>query len=515
MRGKVWRMAWPTITEQCLNLTVGLNEVFLVGHLSKEAGARLGYDSAQGLAAVSLGQFFNWIALAAFNGIGIATTALVARSIGAKEPQKGIVYGRQALLMAFGLGVFMSLVLYFAGPFMLFLLGADGQLMEIGTTFVHTTALGMPFFALLVAGNGCLRGKGDTRTPLIVMLLVNVTNIAVAWLLVNGQFGLPALGVEGAALGAVTSWAIGSVLVVSKLLFGLRIGPSNRDFRIPLSLKFNREAAGAIFSQGLPTVAEQWTFQVGIFFFARILVSQGTVIYAGHNAIINIDSISFLPGIGLGIANTVLVGQALGAGKPEEAELYAKTAYKMGLFFMTIMGGTFFFFPEFFLGLLIGDPRVIAAATPGLRIAGLFDPLVGTGFILTGALRGAGDTRFPLYVRMLSSIVVRVSLGYLFMQVLGLGLLGGRLAMGADTTLLAALVIWRFRSGRWKTIWQERANRRLGHGLGHQAARNIEEPQIKPALAGGQPALVSTRSGFGATSTSPAPQAAMSAPDAD
>ncbi len=460
IRRQVWRLAWPTILEQCLNLTVGLNEVFLIGHLSLKASQFLGYSSALALAATSLGQFFGWIVLAAFNGVGIATTALIARAIGGRKPKEAANYARQALVIAFFVGLVLGVTMYFSGPFLLLLLGAEGQLQETALGFVHITAFAAPFYALLVAGNACLRGSGDTRTPLIIMLLVNGINISIAWLFINGEFGLPTMGVQGAALGGAVSWTLGAGLVLSRLWFGLPLSLTPRNFRVPLSLRVNLNTLKEIMGQALPTIAEQWSFQVGIFFFAHMLVSQGTIVYAAHNTVITIDSISFLPGIGIGIATTVLVGQSLGAGKSDQAQQFAFTAYKMGLAFMSIMGALFFFFPEVFLGLLINDKEVIATAAPGLRVAGLFDPFVGTAFIITGALRGAGDTRFPLYARMVSSIGVRVSVAYLLLEIFHLGLVGGRLAMGFDSVLLAGLVFWRFRSGQWKTIWQRRIDQR-------------------------------------------------------
>lgn len=456
-RRKVWRLAWPAITEQLLNLTVGLNEVFLIGHISKEASAKLGYDSATALASTSLGQFFSWIALAGYNGIGIATTALVARSVGAQERDKAGNYARQGIILAFIVGLATALIMYTMAPFLLLLLGAEGQLQEVGTLFVHTTALGMPFFALLVAGNACMRGSGDTRTPLLIMLMVNATNVAIAWIFINGQFGMPALGVQGAAMGAAVSWTLGAA-VVCGLVFGRKsVGRSAyNSFKVPFNLRLDRTTTSLMISQALPSSGEQWIFQIGIIFFSRMLVGLGTTTYAASNAVVSIDSISFLPGIGLGIAVTVLVGQSLGANKPEEARLFAFTAYKMGLIFMTTMGVCFFFFPEFFLGLLIADQEVVQAAVPGLRIAGLFDPVIGTAFIFIGALRGAGDTRFPLYVRMFTSVALRVSLGFLLIEVLHMGLIGARLAMGFDSVFMAGLVVWRFRQGKWQTIWQDR-----------------------------------------------------------
>ncbi len=455
-RKKVWRIAWPTITEQCLNLTVGLNEVFLLGHLAKEVSLKLGYDSATALSAASLGQFFGWIAFASFNGVGTAVTALVARSIGAKEHKKAESYAQQALLLSFGVGLLMAALMYVLAPALLSLLGAQGQLHDVATIFVQTTALGLPAFSVLVAGNATLRGIGNTRVPLVIMLVVNAVNIAVAWVFINGYFGMPILGARGAAMGAVASWTIGAGLVLACLFLNLKLWPAQRAFKVSFKLRLDFTMMNRIIGQAAPTVAEQWAFQIGIFIFARFLVSQGTLTYAAHNAVITIDSMSFLPAIGMGIANTVLVGQSLGAGRPEEARTYAITAYKMGLSFMAVMAVLFFIIPEFFLGLLIADPQVVATAVPALRIAAIFDPLICTVFILTGALRGAGDIRFPLYARMVSSIIVRVGVAFLLIEVAGLGLIGARLAMGADNALLAALVVWRFRSGKWKTIYKDR-----------------------------------------------------------
>ncbi|HEX2911968.1 MAG TPA: MATE family efflux transporter [Chloroflexia bacterium] len=472
-RRTVWRIAWPTIIEQCLNLTVGLNEVFLIGHLSAQAGAKLGYDSALALAASSLGNFFTWIVLSCFNGIGIATTALVARSFGARQPEQAGTYARQALILALLFGIGMAALMWFTAPYLLYLLGAEGQLNQLGTLFVHTTAFGMPLFAMLVTGNACLRGSGDTRTPLIVMMVVNAVNIAVAWIFVNGQFGIPALGVQGAALGGVTAWTCGALLVMARLIFGLKIGPTVRGFRVRPTYRLDRKIAKEILGLGLPTMGEQWAFQLGNVLFARMLIDQGVVVYAAHNAVINIDSISFLPGMGLGIANTVLVGQSLGAGKPEEAELYASAAYKMGLLFMGIMGLLFIAIPEVFLLALVDNHEVVAAAAPALRFAGLFEMFVGTSFILTGALRGAGDTRYPLYMRMVSSILVRVATAFLFIEILHLGLLGGRMAMAADVVFLSIMIFLRFKNGKWKTIWNTRT-------LNNATAQDAKVAPVEP-----------------------------------
>jgi putative MATE family efflux protein len=450
LRLGVWRLAWPTIGEQCLNLLVGLTDVFFVGHLTPAAAAELGYGSAEALTAAALGNFFTWVAFVTFSSMSIPATALVARAYGANNRQQAAHIGRQAMLMAVLLGIVVGALIHVSAPFLIEAFGATGSIATIGAQYLEITSWGMPLWAIMVTGSACLRGSGDTRTPLLVVMIVNGVNILGSSLLVNGAFGLPIMGVKGAATGAACAWTVGGLIIFFRLFMRHRHDTSDANLYLKFSLKFDGKIIRELTRIGLPTFGEQIFFQIAIFFFARLVVGLGTVSYAAHNAIITIDSISFLPGLGFGIANTILVGQCLGAGRPDLADRYAKTAYHMGLLFMSLMGLTFFIFPEFFLSLLVNDQAVIAAASGPLRIAGLFDPLIATVFIYIGALRGAGDTRFPMYGRIISSCGVRFILGYIFIEILGMGLVGVRLAMGLDSVVLATLILWRFRSGRWK-----------------------------------------------------------------
>ncbi len=457
LRKKVWSLAWPSIAESCLLLAIGLSDAFLLGHLSPEASAKLGYDNAAALAGASAGQFFNWSVNSIWMSIGIATTALVARSIGTGDRPRASIFARQSLIVSILAGMVFCLVALFLGREFLNLLGAEGNLANLGFLYLGTTAFGLPMNALLVAGNGSLRGSGDTRTPLFIMGCVNVVNIGVAWLLINGAFGLPVLGIRGAAIGAISGWSVGAFMVTTRLL---GLWPGDRKYlnalRIKFSLRLKLPDLQELVQIGLPTLGEQMVFQIGLIFFARFIVSLGTVTYAGFSAIINIDSASFLPGLGIATAGTVLVGQSLGGGRPDLAERYAKTAWAMGLVFMGSMGLLFFSVPEFFLRLLVDNQAVIDEAAWPLRIAGLFDPFLATSFVLIGVLRGAGDTTWPLYSRLLGTWLIRVCLGAIFIPVLGFGLVGGRIAMGIDSVAVAFFVYYRFRSGRWKDVWAEK-----------------------------------------------------------
>jgi putative MATE family efflux protein len=450
LRKQVWSLAWPTIGEQCLNLLVGLSDVFFVGHLTATAVNQLGYGSAEALTSAALATFFTWVSFVIFSAVSIPATTLVARAYGAHDIKHAAHIGRQALVVGLITGIIVAIILHFSASYLILAFGASGNVAQIGTIYLETAALGMPLWALLTIGNACLRGSGDTRTPLLIMLLVNSINIVGSALLVNGTLGFPIMGIRGAAMAAATAWTVGGLAVAIRLYKAPRLRNTGALY-IPFGVKFEATTILAMLKIGLPTLGEQLAFQFGIFFFARMVVGLGTTNYAAHNAIISIDSIAFLPGMGFGIAATVLVGQCLGANRPDLAERYATTSYQLGLVFMTFMGITFVLFPQFFLSILVNDPNVIEAASNPLRIAGMFDPLLATVFIFIGVLRGAGDTRYPMYARIISSCGVRFILGYIFIELIGLGLYGVRLAMGLDSVVLSIMVVWRFKSGRWKS----------------------------------------------------------------
>jgi len=279
------------------------------------------------------------------------------------------------------------------------------------------------------------------------MLVVNLLNVVVAWTAINGPFGLPRLGVVGSAMGAATGRLVGGLLVVIILLRG-RAG-----IRLRLSnLRLDWAMARRILRVGLPTGLEQLLMRSGQMFFARILAELGTVAFAANQVAINILSISFMPGFGFALAATTLVGQGLGARDPEGAQQRGYTTYKLGAGLMAAIGLCIVLFPGQLMGFFTNEAQVITQGIMPLRAVGLIQPLLAASMIFAGALRGAGDTRFPMAVTGSTIWLVRLPLAYLLSLALGWGLLGAWSAMGIDLTLRGILNFLRFRGGRWKQI---------------------------------------------------------------
>ena len=430
------RLALPATGEQILSLLVGLVDTFLVGHLG-----------AASLAAVGLSNQWVMLVMTFFGAVGTGTTALIARATGAGDETLAQRTLRQSLLLGLLLGFLASFLAYSLAGSAIALLGAKEDASGLAIVYLRTVALVLPLSGLMFIGNAAMRGAGDTRTPLKVMLAVNLINITVAWVLINGPLGLPRFGVLGSALGAVAGRLTGGVLVVFWLFQGranLQLCLRGMRLDIPLIRR--------VLHVGLPTGIEQLLFRFALMTFVAIIASLGTAAYAAHQVAIDGESLSFMPGFGFGVAATTLVGQNLGARKPERARYSGYLAYGLGGGLMSIMGLVFFLFARQIVGFFTDDPQVIALGATPLRMVAIVQPFLAAAIIFAGALRGAGDTRYPMFVNGASAWCIRVPLAYLLAHVLGLGLTGAWMAMIIDLTVRGTLEFVRFRGGRWTHI---------------------------------------------------------------
>ncbi len=445
-RRQVFTLAVPAVGEQLLNTTVGLADVFLLGNLALAAAATLGYGRVEAVAAAGLGNQMIWLVNVLFMSLAIGSTAMIARAAGAKDAAQMQHVLQQSLLFAVGMGGLGMLVMIFLAQPFLALLNTPLAVRPLATTYMQIISVSLIPTALLMVGTACLRGVGDTRTPLYVMLGANVVNVILTWLLVSGNWGMPALGVTGAAIGTAVARIGGGVVVLALLLrgrSGLQILPRPH---VDVDILRRLTVVGA------PSAGEMLVFQLALIVFIRFVNDLGTAAYAAHTAIIIIESISFLPGFGYAYAASALVGQSLGAKEPQQAHARANEATLQGMLLMTLVGIVIVLFPAQLLGLFVNDPRAVALGAPALLAAGLIQPTLAVGFILNGALRGAGDTRFPLYARIATTWGVRLPLTWLLVGVLGMGLNGIWLAMCMDFTAQAYATLWRFFSGRWQAV---------------------------------------------------------------
>ncbi|MDP6017086.1 MAG: MATE family efflux transporter [Candidatus Latescibacteria bacterium] len=431
---RVLRLAVPSAGEMLLGMLVGLVNTYLVGHLGSAS-----------LTAVGLGVQWSMASMVLFTAVGTGATALTARMIGARDLAGANRVVGQALAIACACGLVASaLLIAFAEPAMV-LMGARDEALRQGAVYLRIVMVASPISAMMFVGNACMRGAGDTRTPLLVMAVVNVVNISVAWTLVEGVGPIPALGVQGAAWGSTAGRAIGGLLVVALLLKG-RAGLRLR-WRGP-----DGDIARRILRVGLPASLDQLIFRLGMLVWVRIVASLGTVAYAAHQIALNGESISFMPGWGFAMAATTLVGQGLGGRDHDRAEKDAMLCFGIAAVFMSLMGVVFFVAAPQIMGLFTEEAEVIAMGSTPLRLIAVVQPLLAAMMVFAGSLRGAGDTLTPMLVNGASVWLLRVPLSLLVTRWLGWGLTGVWLVMALDLTLRGVALYWQFRRGRWKTV---------------------------------------------------------------
>ncbi len=432
----IWALAWPAIATFGLESLVGLVDMLMVGRLGAAAVAGVGVGT-QILHAV------NTVMIA----IGIGTVALVARHVGGggRRAASGVLL--QSLYAVAIVSVLIALPVMWWAEAIVRSFGVEPSVVEQGTAFVRYIMFAVPASALFsVVGSG-LRGAGDMRTPLALGALVNVLNIAGAYVLIFGHFGFPALGVRGAAVASAMAFSVG---VLGALLVLMR-----RDAALSLrglSLRPHLATARRVFGVGAPTALEQLLMQVGFMLYLAIAALYGTSAVAAYFIGVRILALSFLPGFGFSAAASTMVGQQLGAGNPAGAERSGWEANYLAMAFLSVGGLIIFVGARAIARLFIDDPAVVEDAVSFIRILAVAQPLMAADFTLGGALRGAGDTRFPLLTVLLGFYVARLGWAWVAANVFSLSIGWVWFALVGDYVLRAVLKAWRFRSGYWKTV---------------------------------------------------------------
>lgn len=433
-----WALAWPVVLEQALAMLSQVVDAAMVGRLGKESTAAIGLSM----------QPFNLIN-ATFMGLSVGTTALAARAYGAGNRDEAGQVAGQSLFIAFFFGIIISLVGFLRADWIITFMKAEAPVRAIGIQYVRAMMPGMVLFFVFTIATGALRGAGDTRTPMLINLGLNIIHIFTNYLLIFGNWGFPKMGVAGAGVSTAISRTLGGIAILVVLTSGK--GRLKVSFKRVLT-KFDFKLFGRILNIGIPAMLERTLTSSGQIQYARMVAGLGTESYAAHALSLNVESFSYMPGMGFATAATALVGQRLGAKDPRGAEKRALFAMRMGLISMGTMGVLFFLFPAQFLSIFTRDPGVIAKGIPLVRIVAFTQVPESLGFIIPGALRGAGDTRISMYVTVLGAWVVRVGGTYFLMNVLHMGLTAAWIAMFLDWVARASLYWMRFKRGAWKTI---------------------------------------------------------------
>ena len=430
----VWGLAWPSILANVLFASVGVVALKAVGSLGTDA-----------VAAVGTGGRIFFVIQSIMMAISTGTTALVARAYGAKRYQEASQVLFDSMLISMFLSFISIFIIWFAGEDLLGLFGLELEAKQLALDYLKVLILFSPTFGVSIIFGAAVRAAGDVKTPLFMGLIQNIINIFLLIGLVNGRYGFPELGVVGAAYAGGISFAIGSVL-------GLFVWVT-KIITIPLpklnSFSFSRFRE--LIRVSTPAGLEQGVFQLGLLLYFWIISLYGNAPIAAYNVGINILMLSFMVGQGFTVAGATLTGQFLGAENPKEAKRSGWRSAGLTMVSMGILGILLALASRPIAGFFVDDPEVIRLTVLFVWLLGIMQPLMALEFALGGALRGAGDTKSPLYIVSISLVFFRLTFAGFFAWIgFSIEYIFGSLII--DYVVKAILFTYRFESGRWMKL---------------------------------------------------------------
>lgn len=438
LRQRVLSLAWPIIGENLFETLLGVVDIMLVAGLGTAA-----------IAGVGSGLQIMFFLMSALSALSIGSSILVAQAVGAEDEESASRLARQSLLWSVLLSVPIALIGFGLSHALIGLFSMAPNVSRIGVSYLQVTMGTIVVLVALTIASGVLRGAGDTRTPMIVTAIANVINAVLAFGLIYGHWGLPVLGAVGSAWATFAARAFALLLIVKALWRGrngVRISGSG-GWRPDWSI------ARKVLTLGIPASVEQMLMATAFLVLTILVARLGTDTLAAMRISLNALSFSFLPGFGFSMAASALIGQSIGAQQPRHGAGVARVATLWAVLWMSLIGALIFVFSTPIMRLFTHDVNVIRIGADSLRVVALSQPFWAVGMVQAGALRGTGDTLFPLLIGAIGiwSTVLLVWLGLTF--------LGGGLNMVWFAFLLTspitATLTWRRFQSRIRELEQE------------------------------------------------------------
>ncbi len=444
MYGDIVKIAWPSFVELVLTQLTSMADQIMVGQLAGSKGVAA-------LAAVGLATQPKFLLMTMIQAMNIGSTAMVARFRGQLNQAKANQVLKQALLLNAVMSTFFMVVGLTCGEWMINFLGGgniSAETLGYAATYLRIQMYGFVPLCIAFTCTATLRGIGDTRTPMIYNTLANVFNLFFNYCLIYGHFGFPEMDVAGASLATVIGQMVAFVMASATIL------SKKRYIYFSFKEKFNYDKVimGDVVNIGIPSMIEQLFMRAGMIIFTRAVTGLGDTMYATHQVCLNIQQMSFMTGNAFANASTTLMGQSLGKRRQDMANLYSSHTRQLGLITAVFFGLVLALFGRNIVGIYNDTQEIIDTGGKVLLMVAFMQPFQNSTFILAGALRGAGDTRFPALVTFFSVFIVRSVFSVLLVTYLGFGLWGAWIALILDQLLRFVLISMRYRSGKWVSI---------------------------------------------------------------
>lgn len=416
----------PAMIENLLQTVVGFADTLFV--------SRIGLTE---VTAVGISNALLNVYLAVFLAVGVGTSSMIAKRVGAGRMDEARQIARQAAWLSIAAGLLFGVVTLFLAEPLLEWMGAEPEVLRAGSLYFRIVAVPSVFISLMTVFGSILRSAGDTKTPMKVGIWINLLHLALDYVLIFGLLAFPGFGLAGAAAATVLARLVGSVALFRQIQKSPLSFPLLRQGKHPHLLPLLQLSG--------PAAAERLIMRLGQVLYMGLIVRIGTEVYAAHTIAGNIEIFSYMPGYGLAVAATTLVGQYLGANRRRDAYRYGIYTAAVAAVFMGLAGILLFVLAPAAASWFTGEGEVIGNVTTALRIDAFAQPFLAVGLVLAGALQGAGDTKSPMYSTAIGMWLIRVAGVYVLGIQLQLGIAGVWLSIAGDQALRAGFLFWRFR----------------------------------------------------------------------
>ena len=429
----------------------------LVQYIDAAMVGRIGADAT---ATVGMSTSVTWLVNGPLFAMGIGFMAFISRCMGAKSYKDVKRASVQSVLVTMVAGVVVGVLTLLISPVLPVWMGVEEKIRHDASLYFAIICLPMLFRSAIIIFGAVLRAVGDTKTPMLVNVCMNIVNIILNYIFIYDtrmiqiagknvkMFGF-GYGAVGAGIGTAVSFVVGGILMTIALYKNFYVSPKGCKIRP------ERTILAPCIRVGLPVAMERMATCLGHVVFASLVTGLGTVAFAAHSIALTVEQAFYIPGYGMQTASATLAGNAIGANDQKRLQALTRMLITMILVVMTASGALLFLFAPQLLSIFTKEHEVIALGTVVLRMVAVSEPMFGVLVILEGIFNGVGDTVKPFYYALFSMWGVRVFLTFLCVHVFHLGLYAVWGCMIANNVCLGSLFIIRYFRGEWNPLRKE------------------------------------------------------------
>lgn len=412
-------LAWPTVLEELLSTVIQYIDTAMVGRLGPTATA-----------TVSLSSTYNWLINSIIYAFGIGFLSYIARAIGAKDEEKVHSAAGQAVVVAMVIGLVLTVVTLVIAPQMPVWMGAEKAIRRNASIYFMLINAPLLFRSAMIIFGSVIRATGDTRTPMVINVLVNIINTGLNYVFIY----LLAFGAIGAGMATLISFVVGGILMTRAFMKNQVVDFRRRNMRV------NKSVLWGCLSVGIPVMFTQIASCSGYVVATSFVSAMATTIYAAHSIAITAETIFYIPGYGMQAATSTLIGNAIGAKDKEKEKCVKRLALLTIFLLMCVTGVALFVGAEFMMSIFTKDVQVIEVGSRLLRIVAFTEPVFGAAAVMEGIYDGMGRTKYPFVVTLISRWGVRILGSFLCIRVLHMGIDQIWYCMIGDNILKALLL---------------------------------------------------------------------------